>query len=427
MIPSSGEKITIKAPTSKIISPQPEYYHGWPTVATGRDGALHLIYSGGRSYHVCPFGRLDYMVSRDGGETWSWPRTIVDSLTDDRDSGILETKNGVLLASFFTSVAYQSDMNEPERLLKKVFGDGWPAENERWKSAELASTQVERKADVGLLAHALDGRGADVVGPLQGSRLLPAWSGEYDGRPRFYAAADGKKARAWISSDDGLTWKHMADLPTRAGELHSIEASDGTLIVHVRDKVQTPKAWCKDPADGVEGRRQDLVAGPLRDGRLSLPSGAAERRYAAVDVWFESRAVRHPRQDQPRQWPVVVGGVFPDAGCADLGSRLSGHRPASGWQPRHHLVRSAQRLSPSPTSPGQMASAGIRKKPLYEFPFALPVLLSPDWLRGHAYARTPRADPGQMGLFRPGRRAGRSGSGGRLDPGRSHRLADHAG
>ncbi len=241
VIPSSGEKITIKAPTSKIISPQPEYYHGWPTVATGRDGALHLIYSGGRSYHVCPFGRLDYMVSRDGGETWSWPRTIVDSLTDDRDSGILETKNGVLLASFFTSVAYQKHMNEPERLLKKVFGDGWTAENERWKSAELASTQVERKADVGYwLTRSTDG-GLTWSARYKAPGYCPHGPVNMtDGRV-FYAAADGKKARAWISSDDGLTWKHMADLPTRAGELHSIEASDGTLIVHVRDKVQTPK------------------------------------------------------------------------------------------------------------------------------------------------------------------------------------------
>jgi sialidase-1 len=240
-VPSSGEIVSIASPATKIISHQPEYYHGWPTVAVGKDGALHLIYSGGRAYHVCPFGRLDYMVSKDGGETWSWPRTIADSLTDDRDSGVLETKNGVLLASFFTSVAYQKHMNEPERLLTKVFGDRWPDEFKRWQSAELAATQVERKADVGYwLSRSEDGG--------------KTWSARYkapgycphgpvslaDGRV-FYAAADGKKAAAWVSADDGLTWTHLADLPTRAGELHSIEAADGTLLVHVRDKVSTDK------------------------------------------------------------------------------------------------------------------------------------------------------------------------------------------
>ena len=240
-VPSSGETIEITAPATKIISYQPEYYHGWPTVGVGQDDTLHLTYSGGRVYHVCPFGRMDYMTSHDGGETWSWPRTVMDSLTDDRDSGVLETKNGVLLVSFFTSVAYQKHMNEPEKLLKKVFGDGWPKENERWKRAELASTQEERKADVGYWLIRSTDHGQTWSARYKAPGYCPHGPVNMaDGRV-FYAAADGKKAAAWISSDDGLTWKHMADLPTRAGELHSIEAADGTLIVHVRDKAETAK------------------------------------------------------------------------------------------------------------------------------------------------------------------------------------------
>jgi len=254
-VPASGETVRIEKPVTKVISHQADYYHGWPTVAARRDGSLALIYSGGREYHVCPFGRLDYMTSKDGGETWSWPRTLMDSLTDDRDSGLLETKSGVLLATFFTSLAYQQHMNAPERLLGKVFGRDWDATLARWKTAELSATQAERQADIGYW----------MMRSTDGGRT---WSARYaapgycphgpiglrDGRV-FYAAANGKKAAAWVSADDGLTWSHLSDLPTRAGELHSAEAGDGTLIVHVRDKLQTP-----------QGTKQRTLQTESRDG-----------------------------------------------------------------------------------------------------------------------------------------------------------------
>jgi sialidase-1 len=238
-IPSSGEVVRITKPVTKIISHQSAYYHGWATTTAGRDGTLFLVYSGGRDYHVCPFGRVDFMVSKDGGENWSWPRTVADSLTDDRDTGIVETKSGVLLASFYTSIAYQQHMNAPERLLAEVFGPGLNAELERWRAAEHSATQAERKADIGhwLIRSTDHGRTWTARYPVPGYNPHGPIA-LADGRV-FYAAADGKKAAAWISTDDGLTWSHVGDLPTRAGELHAVEAGDGTLIVQVRDKLVT--------------------------------------------------------------------------------------------------------------------------------------------------------------------------------------------
>jgi sialidase-1 len=245
-MPASPVTVSVAMRSTRVISHQPGYYHGWPTVAARQNGALLLIYSGGRDYHVCPFGRIESMTSMDGGETWSWPRTIVDSLTDDRDSGVVETKRGVLLASFFTSVAYQIHMNAPERLLAGVFGAELDGTLARWRAMEIGASQADRKADIGYwLARSTDG------GRTWSSRYAAPGYGPHgpialaDGRV-FYAAADGKKAAAWTSADDGLTWKHVADLPTRAGELHSVEAADGSLIVHVRDKLQT--------ANGVKQR-----------------------------------------------------------------------------------------------------------------------------------------------------------------------------
>ena len=84
---------------SKVISTQPEYYHGWPTVALRRNGEILTVYSGGREAHICPFGRVELIRSRDEGRTWTWPEVIMDSPIDDRDAGVVETPAGSLLVT----------------------------------------------------------------------------------------------------------------------------------------------------------------------------------------------------------------------------------------------------------------------------------------------------------------------------------------
>src|SRR5436305_1810919 len=75
----------------KVISPDPEHYHGWPTLCRRKAGELIVTWSGGREAHVCPFGRVEAMTSKDDGVTWTYPRVLLDGAGDDRDSGCLET------------------------------------------------------------------------------------------------------------------------------------------------------------------------------------------------------------------------------------------------------------------------------------------------------------------------------------------------
>ena len=56
----------------RTISTGPAYI-GWPTVARRADGELLTAYSGGREAHVCPYGKVHLIRSRDDGETWSAP------------------------------------------------------------------------------------------------------------------------------------------------------------------------------------------------------------------------------------------------------------------------------------------------------------------------------------------------------------------
>src|SRR5271166_592526 len=75
-----------KVESTTVISKQPHLYHGWPTLTRRRNGQLLLVYSGGREAHVCPFGRVEIMRSRDNGDAWTWPQVLLDSPIDDRDA-----------------------------------------------------------------------------------------------------------------------------------------------------------------------------------------------------------------------------------------------------------------------------------------------------------------------------------------------------
>ena len=276
---------------TKVISQQPEFYHGWPTIARRRNGELWVTWSGGRAAHVCPFGQVCSMTTKDDGATWSHSRVLYDGAIDDRDSGVIETAKGTLLVTTFTSLAYEPSLVAAEK-------DGkWPAEKlAQWKATRDFLTPEQRQAALGeWVLRSTDGGitwSAPIAtiansphGPIQlkDGRLLYAGKQLWTGDKRIGVAE---------SKDDGLTWHWLADIPTRPGdlvpkgyhELHAVEASDGTLIGQIRnhntankgETLQTEsadggKSWSEPHPIGVWGLPSHLLR--LRDGRLLMTYG----------------------------------------------------------------------------------------------------------------------------------------------------------
>lgn len=255
-----------------------------------------LVWSGGREQHVCPFGRVEMMRSDDGGDTWSWPRTLLDSPIDDRDAGVLETSRGAILVTTFTSLAYEASLRSA--VLKSGGAGAWPADRlERWQAAHRRVSESDRKAELGQwMIRSTDGgmtwseRFSPIVnsphGPIQLSdgRLLYAgrelWTGE-------------KRVGVSVSTDDGRHWNWLVALPVRAGddpkdyhELHAVETGDDgqSLVVHIRNHNQKNnreilqcesndggRSWTTPHAIGVWGLPSFLTR--LRDGRLLMTYG----------------------------------------------------------------------------------------------------------------------------------------------------------
>jgi len=318
----------------RSISQQPDKYHGWPTVARRSDGELLLVCSGGRQRHVCPFGRVELMTSRDQGKTWTWPRVILDGVLDDRDAGVVETKKGSLLVTSFSSLAYVPGM---QRMSNQ------PA---AWQAAHARGTAEQRKAALGTwMCRSEDGglnwsgRYDSIVnsphGPinLKDGRLL------YAGKRLWTDQRNG----VCISEDDGKSFEWVCEIPTRDGdkfadyhELHAVELEDGRIVVQIRNhnpanhretlqchSTDGGKTFSTPRSIGVWGLPSHLLG--LRDGRILMSYGHRRKPFGN-----QARV----SEDGGKTWSQPIA-ISADGAGGDLGYpstvELSDGRLLSVW------------------------------------------------------------------------------------------------
>lgn len=330
------------APRSiEVVSHQPQYYAGWPTMTRRKNGQLLLVWSGGREGHICPFGRVEMMRSFDEGRTWTWPEVLMDSVIDDRDAGVLETPQGTLLVTTMTSLAYERYFAKP---------DGLPPERlKRWKAAHERSSAEQRKALLGCwMLRSTDG-GMTWSAPYRvpvnsphGPIALASGRLLYPGKRLW---EDGRVGVA-ESADDGRSWHWLSKIPTRPGdrfeayhELHGVETAGGRIIVQIRNEntanhgetLQTEssdggRTWTVPHSIGVWGLPSHLLR--LHDGRLVMSYG--HRRHP-----FGNQA--RVSKDDGRTWsePIYISD---DGTRKDLGYpstvELSNGELATAWYER---------------------------------------------------------------------------------------------
>ena len=322
---AKAAKPLAKVLSIKVVSLRSNIYHGWPTLALRHNGQLLLVCSGGREMHVCPFGQVELMRSDDDGKTWTFPRVLLDLAIDDRDAGILETTSGTLLATTFSSLAYEHYFRNGEI-------NNWDAERQaRWRGAHHRISDAERKAQLGTWMLRSTDSGVTWSTPYDSIVNSPHGPIQLaDGR-QLYAGKDLWKSGQWIgvceSIDDGKSWRKLAQIPTRPGdnpaeyhELHAVETANGDLVAQIRnhnsanssETLQTEsddggKTWSMPHPISVWGLPSHLLR--LRDGRLLMSYGHRRKPFGN-----QARI----STDHGKTWgePVTISG---DGANGDLG------------------------------------------------------------------------------------------------------------
>ena len=316
---------------TRVISWKPPLYHGWPTLLRRANGELLLTFSGGRESHVCPFGRLELMRSKDGGQSWGWPQVLYDGPIDDRDAGICETQAGSLLATTFTSLAYEELLQKSEGKQRGEPGAFSELQTREWLAVHNRLSPEQRRQELGCwMIRSTDGG--------------VTWSARYrvpvdsphgptplkDGRVLYCGVAlwdQPRRVGVCESLDDGVTWNWIAEIPVRPGddsrnyhELHAVEADDGRIVCQIRNHNTTNtqetlqcestdggKTWSVPRAIGVWGLPSHLLR--MRDGRLLMSYG---HRRAPLGNFCRISA------DYGQSWsdPLMISG---DGTSSDLG------------------------------------------------------------------------------------------------------------
>lgn len=233
---------------TKVISGEADRYCGWPTVIALGGDELAATFSGDRSSHVCPWGRVKLVRSSDGGENWSPSVDVANSLLDDRDAGLLKLTNGDCVVFWFTSVAFTS----PEIL--KTNPD-WSRHYEKLSPGlvrqELGSFSL-RSRDGGRTwgdkARLPTSTPHGAIQLSDGRLLIAGNSGAWvrghladDPEER---TGDGKDMRRIVvaeSADAGRSWRQIATIPFDEApggllcEPCLIEGQDGTIRCYIRN------------------------------------------------------------------------------------------------------------------------------------------------------------------------------------------------
>ena len=322
---------------SFVICKQSNRYIGWPTVAKTADGRILVAFSGDRDEHICPYGKTFLVHSDDMGNSWSEPVLINNTPLDDRDAGILVLKSGVIVISWFTSLAFEID--EFHAWIKDDINGRCNHTKSAWKETSAKITNLERAKWLGnWTRRSMDGGKTweePVLtavtaphGPVQltDGRLLYVGNLEYTGQPANRVCVEE-------SRDEGKRWKLIGEITLPLDktiefcEPHACEVSADKIIVVLRKNCDVEKRgmYQTESIDGgytwsqpkeipdknalpIKGYPPHLLK--LQDGRILLSYGYR------LEPFGERALMSH---DKGETWDVENEIAISNAPNGDLG------------------------------------------------------------------------------------------------------------
>ncbi len=330
-VSSQAKKLAVKVISSQTICQQQDRYIGWPTVVLTRDKELLAVFSGDRDAHVCPYGKTQMVKSSDQGATWSAPMTINNTPLDDRDAGIIQTRKGTLLVSWFTSLAFMRYNIKPAEMQA-----GWQRHVEKLSPETRQAwigNWIRRSSDGGRTW----GEYIDTIvnaphGPIElaDGRLLYAGISGKIGDSESPAPPAGKRIAVAESRNDGKTWKIISYIPIPEGvengengfhELHAVESAGGKIVAMIRHHGSPGDnyLWQSDSRDGgktwTQARPTDIWGLPPH--LIRLKNNWLLVTYGRRKAPFSERACIS--RDEGATWDVANELNIADAPNGDLG------------------------------------------------------------------------------------------------------------
>jgi sialidase-1 len=299
-----------------IVARVPGKYLAWPSIAQLPSGELIVAFSGDRDAHVCPFGKTQIVRSIDSGRTWGAPETVNDTPVDDRDAGLLCTKSGRLLVTWFTLDYSAGDHYKalpPDKLAlyKPKYDTITPADRQMWTNPGIVRQKwlrghfLRASDDAGKTwGPAVRTTGSAPHGPIERSNGVLG----YLGNQSYNDIGHADMLTYEESTDGGLSWWIVGRIPMFTNvkdcdisylcEPHVVEAADGSLVGVYRHELKRPTTpevalretvlyfnhstdggvtWSTPQPSPIAGKPAHIMR--LHDGRLMVSYGYRFKPY----------------------------------------------------------------------------------------------------------------------------------------------------
>ncbi len=222
-------------------------YFAWPSIAKLRDGKLVAAASGFRIGHIGPFGKAVISYSFDGGESFTPPAPVIDTVLDDRDAGLCPFGENGLIVTSFNGARVKELRTMPDQCYTEA--------EEKYKQAYLDIVSSDEEEAVYGGNYRISHDGGVSFGPLHTIKISSPhgptelrdgsvlWVGEsrYGGSDHLRIEAhrinteDGTSERIGIIEDITVNGK-IADVY----EPYACQLSDGRIICHIRTQYKIP-------------------------------------------------------------------------------------------------------------------------------------------------------------------------------------------
>jgi hypothetical protein len=269
----------------------------FPVAQLGPKGDVFVVLRGGAP-HIGMEGRLDLVVSRTGGRTWSKPRLIADSPLDDRNPAFGILPDGTLVVGYALADAYINGEWRSEVARYHVFVTRSSDSGKTWSRPALVNVSPYD-----------DGSpyGKMVLMP-DGTLLMNIYCWYWPGTGGVPKPEDkqGWWSLVFRSRDGGKTWGDASLIARGFNETALLLLPDGRLLAMMRSEDRNG-LWQTESSDaGRAWSEPRQITGPreLPADMVRLPSGDLLLVHGQRNEPFG--AVGMVSKDGGRTW----GGAF---------------------------------------------------------------------------------------------------------------------